>query len=837
VGGERAGAGAAAGNVVAAGLGSGYHGPVSALGRSLRAGRLALVLATAVRLAGCQPAASGPAARPADGASRGAVGLLARDAAGSGSLEAGRGGAVSGLPSAGGDAGRVGSEPPGLLLRAAELAEAQADRATARALLELALAGIARQQGGEVAIQVAPAYGLADPDFAGQEGADAVIAASGERAAVAHGRVLSIIELTAGYAVRRLEPHPARLRRVVSDRSGQHLATLADDGVARLRSLSGEPGHDYLLLSPRAPGSSGQPGTPSPHRAPWLDFSPDARHLFLLDCGVPASGDCPLRRLRVVAADSGELLQTLAAGPGELVDYTADRAGTLAVLFAGSPPRLFTASTGQELQLASAVSGPAAAACLGSSRRPEPGERALLVSPERRWLVTLAPPATLCLWELAARRLTAAVPLGERPRLESLLSTDAGPAAVLSVGERGERRAYLLFPQTGQRFAAPRGLAAVLPLDDGGALMTGRRPGDRGPRGPEVFRLGADSRLQRLAVPQLLALPCLFAAPEAVQGDGALALFSPTERAASGSCPPALVALSGPARLWPLPLPGQAPLVAADFIAEQQLVVIDAAAQLQVLVGARVEYATPRFPAAVTRLDFAAAGERLDIGGADGLARTLGLATGQLGYIVRPPAAPPILPADRVPPASAIDRAPLAPAADRVSPALAAERAAPAPAVDRVSPALAADRAPPGAAPVLTAVAGPLRAEVKPAAAESAGFTLSLREPDRAGVRWQVALDRPPTALAFSPDGRWLLTGGGDGAVIWRGLADGRVRLRLQLVDGGAVLMTPDGRFELLGQLARPADYLACRAASYPLAYSLCRERLFTPGLLAQALR
>ena len=99
------------------------------------------------------------------------------------------------------------------------------------------------------------------------------------------------------------------------------------------------------------------------------------------------------------------------------------------------------------------------------------------------------------------------------------------------------------------------------------------------------------------------------------------------------------------------------------------------------------------------------------------------------------------------------------------------------------------------------------------------------------------ALAAPPTAVAFSPDGRWRLIGGADGTVKWRRKTDDSLRLRLQLVDGGAVVLGPDGRFELLGRVERPADYLSCRAASYPIAFPLCSERLLTPGLLAQELR
>lgn len=119
----------------------------------------------------------------------------------------------------------------------------------------------------------------------------------------------------------------------------------------------------------------------------------------------------------------------------------------------------------------------------------------------------------------------------------------------------------------------------------------------------------------------------------------------------------------------------------------------------------------------------------------------------------------------------------------------------------------------------------------------ASSITLTLRELPSQKVLWQVALADPPTALTFAPDGRWLLVGGAAGAVTWRRKTDGSLRLSLQLVDDGAVVRGPDGRFELLGRVERPADFLACRAASYPIAFPLCSERLLTPGLLAQELR
>lgn len=716
-------------------------------------------------------------------------------------------GRASGAGGAGGAAsdGGIGNEPPALLLRAAELSYEQGELGTARALLGLALSAIARAQPGAATIAVTLGAGAADPevsDFGVASAADAAIAASGERAAIAHGRLLSVVELDGGYALRRLYRHPQRLRRVVADRAGQRFLTLADDGLVRLIAGTGEPGPSWPLAAPADPAHPGQPGRESTWRARWLDFSPDGRLVFLADCGSAAGPDCPLRRLRVFSAERGELLQTFTQGEQELLDYTATRDGTLALLFAGRPPQLYAATSGGALQLGSSVRGAAAAACLSRPRIPGADESPWVVSPDRQWLATLALPAAACLWSLQERQLVAAAVLAsgrqESWHLESLLGDKQAATLILKSEERGRgRQGVLIDPQTGRQLAAVKGLAAVLPLDDGGAFLTGRAD-DGGPRANvQLFRLSPDRRLQRLPGTERLLLPCLFASPDAVQGDGGRALFSPLEPSANPGCAPALVELAAPrsARLRRVPLPGSAPLVAADFIDAQRLVMIDAAGRLQVLRDAQVEYVSPKAAAAVTRLGFVAPEKgapatQLELETADGKTRTLWLLTGQLQLLTP----------------------------------------------ERVVPA----RTGSGAALQTDAPSGGLRAEVT---GEKPPQVLLRSLPERQ-LRWQLPLSglSAISALAFSPDSSALLIGGTGGTVIWLRVSDHRelVRLRLSAPDAsskdGAVALYPDGYFEVLGALEHPADYVFCQAGTYPIPFPLCAERLRAPGRLKTVL-
>lgn len=714
--------------------------------------------------------------------------------------------------------GGIAQEPPALLLRAAELAALQGDRGTARALLELALTAIARPQPGAAAIAVELGRGPIDldygPDWAEQSTADAVIAASGERLAIAHGRLLSVMELDGGYRLRRLARHPETLRRVVSDRTGQRFLTLSDDGRVRLLGGGGEPVLSWPLLSPGDPEQPGRPGREAVHRASWLDFSPDGRLVFLADCGRAATGDCPPRRLRVLTADRGELLQTLAVQEQELLDYTATRDGTLALLYAGRPPQLRSAETGGELPLRSALPRAETAACFSGTRLPDAGERPWVVSAERRWVATLVSPATACVWSLAERQLIATVALPARAsepraawRLESLLSGSFAPILVVSHLEPGSgRRGYLLDPQTGQRTAALAGLVGVVPLDDGGALLTGQAGarGGAGQRGSvQLLRLGPERRLQRIAGTERLVPPCMFAFPDAVQGDGSRALFSPAASSAAPDCPPALVEMSAaPARLLRLALAGRSPLVTADFIDEQRLVMVDGAGGVQVLRDANVEYASPQPAAALRRLRFSspagAAEPQLELETADGRTRALWLATGSL-------------------------------------------RAVPA---DNPAAAGAANAALPKAQTADGAMQVELQREARPqprnAPAGSMPPAVLLREFPGGGIRWQAALRglSAITALTFSPDHRAVLIGGTDGTVVWLRQTDGHELLRLQLIadKDAAVILTPDGRFDLLGEVAHPADYVFCRAGSYPIPFSLCTDRQRTAGLLSAVL-
>jgi hypothetical protein len=726
---------------------------------------------------GCQGRPRGPVERPARVAADAAV-VIAEV------------GPATGPEDAGG-----ADDRPANLLRLAELAWTQPDdRELARGFLRRALAAISRQHGSPVPLVATLAQGLADPDYASRPVAEVALSPAGERVAVGHGRLLSVLELGLRHRLYRLATHPARLRRVVLGRSGERIATLADDGIARLLNLDGEPGPSWPLELPRDPAHPERLAAEAAYRASWLDFSPDARFLFLADTGVSAPGPHPLRRLRVYSADHGQLLATLRAGEAELLDYTARRDGTVAVLFAGRPPQLYRAEPGTELPLSSALRGAAAQDCTRATRYPADGERGWVVSPDRRWLATLAAPTTLCLWDLDQRSLVAArVLFGgglAPPRLLSLLSPNTTPVVLVSTeGRRGERRSYLLDPQSGQRLAELGDLAAVMPLDEGGAVLSGHPLAGAQRRGVQLWLLRPDLQVVQLAIPELLASRCLAAFPDAVAGDGRLALFSPMG-AASPDCPPALVELlarpTPTAPLRRLAEIGSAPIAAADFFASAGLVIVDAAARVQTLRGTQLRSATTPAVGAVTRLGFSRPGdgEQLQLGTADGLVRELWTTGGTLRTLSAPGPAP---------------GAPSGPLTPVVSPD------------------------------------GRWRAEVESGPGSSASPRLSLRAVGADAIRWQVPIG--PTALAFTPDGRLLIVGGAGGSVVWLRVADGSVRLRLQLAPEGAVASSADGHFELLGAVEHPEDYVCCRAGTYQIPLTLCTEQLGGRGLLSAALR
>ncbi len=64
-------------------------------------------------------------------------------------------------------------------------------------------------------------------------------------------------------------------------------------------------------------------------------------------------------------------------------------------------------------------------------------------------------------------------------------------------------------------------------------------------------------------------------------------------------------------------------------------------------------------------------------------------------------------------------------------------------------------------------------------------------------TRWPAAPGEPGSEMAISPDGRWLCTSSGDGALLLRSLPDGRLHARLRQPAPAAIchiLFSPDGR-------------------------------------------
>lgn len=708
-------------------------------------------------------------------------------------------------------------EPPEVLLRAAVLALRQSDDKSATTLVDLALASL-----GGGAITVEPALGLREPEAiinagdageAGQAGSSGAavlvdLSPTAERLAVGHGRLLSLLETEAGYEVRRLGLHPApiaALRLSRARREGGHVATLAQDRLVRLLPTNGGPPKSFPVQPPLAkepaPGGERPIADEAPYRAAFIDFSPDGSLLFIADCQESAPA-CPPRRLRVVDVGSGAVLQEL-EGPGELVEYTPRRDGTVAVLWLGQAPQLIEARRGATLPLTPPPWNPtkkpapevvkAVHDCMERTLPPEERMRPWLVSPERDALLTHARPGLLCLWDLKERRLRKVIEaagLGLRSkelRLDSLLQE--ATAAVLSQRAGSSWASELVGLERSLPRTALGRVLQTMPLDGGGALITATPATPAGSPATTVRSLAALTMWQssdggsptRCAVTERLLGARAAGPPDAVSGDGRLAVLSLDSAQGPGAGLVTLPPLASRAHGMPpqkpadpaphvtaLPLTARAPLAFADFIEDGRLLLaVDAEGSAAVLeIGtARPAEAQPRFRVdssapRLTSLRFSPDGDQLFIG--LGPVRVpLWLSAGRL----REPEAvsPPELPKT---PGSTLD------------------------AVEAVSPD------------------GRLRVR-----GDAAGGVLFFRAGRKDGGRAE---------------------GAGPGR------AD-ELLLRLQVLPGGlGAVALAQGRslagFELLGRVPSPGDYVVCRAGTLHLAYGLCAPRQARPGLVRQAL-
>lgn len=98
-------------------------------------------------------------------------------------------------------------------------------------------------------------------------------------------------------------------------------------------------------------------------------------------------------------------------------------------------------------------------------------------------------------------------------------------------------------------------------------------------------------------------------------------------------------------------------------------------------------------------------------------------------------------------------------------------------------------------------------------------------------------------AWTVSPDQRFLLLAGAQAQLVWIDIKSGLLALRLQLAftaktndSLGAVALSPQGRFELLGSVEDPDQFLVCRAGPYSVPSALCRDWLGQAGVVAAIL-
>ena len=107
--------------------------------------------------------------------------------------------------------------------------------------------------------------------------------------------------------------------------------------------------------------------------------------------------------------------------------------------------------------------------------------------------------------------------------------------------------------------------------------------------------------------------------------------------------------------------------------------------------------------------------------------------------------------------------------------------------------------------------------------------------PDAAGTALRLEHDGPVNSVAFSPDGKWVLTGSGDRTTrIWDATTgDEKARL-VAFEDVTFAVIDPEGRFDAPN--GGDIDGLHWVAGLEPIALSQLKSRYYEPGLLAKIL-
>lgn len=430
--------------------------------------------------------------------------------------------------------------------------------------------------------------------------------------------------------------------------------------------------------------------------------------------------------------------------------------------------------------------------CL-STRLASAQGRPWLISPERHWLVTLASPSLLCLWDTIEHRLARALTLPKplvSPSLLSLLS-DARAAVLAQKGSSRDPNAPLLVElfrlgsdadstataafgqgKSRRKLPYPR---SILPLDQGGAFWTAAPPSaDVSESGRDLTAgLKADGELCLLSMGQAaepgatvrcLTVPGLWQqadrrmGPLSVSDDGRFAFF--------GSKVPLLIdtrrsgraSTAMPIRLPATSDPAQDPASDnAEILDDGRLVSLDVEGALRAyaLPDGELTYDSPK-PAKLVRLSRQDAELRIER--EDGGAYLLSL-----------------------------DRATLR----RGAPAL---EAAAIPSLQAGSPSTSISTG---------------QATVRILASDRGALSVEDRKPN--GLRLR---------LQFLPDGGEAATASSERRA------------------PAIVVTASDGRYERIGErAAADADpYIICRVGPYHAPLAVCSERLETKGLLAAAL-
>lgn len=473
---------------------------------------------------------------------------------------------------AGADAAPFAKEPIELLLRAAQLADEQGDSETTLAIGKL-IAGRLSADGAR--LHVRPLVGLYDPLSPDAEAVSA-IAADGSRAAVGHGRALSIVDFTHGVRLRPLALLPEVIRRV----------EIAADGRTVAVEIQAAAGDRSLRLF-RPPLATPLVDRPLPAESE-LDFSADAQLLLVTTREGAGSA------VQVLDNATGAVLHTVKySRPLRLLTTRFD--GTLVTVEeAASEPQFLSARSGAPLPPTApatpcrVAAGPHGAALLS------PDREALLLAPGGR---------SACLWDLRERRLRRGLTLsdvgGDVRSLRALLPG----GSVLATSREPGAALYDLRPPRPLRLAPPPSLgllrsgAGVVPLHDGGTLFL-----TEAGAALQVFRFDGQ-RLERLGhtEPGGAPLPQLFG-PVATSGDGRRALYVPrTPSAESAAVVFSVSGAAGDGRVHqtrlPLALAGPHRLaLTADFLAgDRRLAVLDSRATLVVfeMPAGAIAFTTP----------------------------------------------------------------------------------------------------------------------------------------------------------------------------------------------------------------------------------------------------